>query len=528
MIISTNNKHVTGGDDNDEFTIEARNVTLTTGDGDNYVDDNGTNSLIQTGEGDDTVRINDDSKNATVEVGDGDALIEVWSPNTTTIIFGDGDTSIDVCANTNLILDIGVNEDYELNFYNGATANVTLTDGEGSYTVRGTADANVFDYSDGDLVIISYGGEDLIRVRQKIGAAYVDGDDVCISVDGGGSITVKNGRSHALNVNGRKIVVGQYAKTPQEVIKDFMTALTQTKFRGMKAVDDAVKKSSPFKSVRDVIRHMVKDCKRIDDADIFLRDCCNIFVDSADTGAITGWDAGNSFVKDAESIVAERGAIKIFRGDSFTVNGLKVILPTKKLSAVEQNIVNGLFTWWIKDALNLIEQSYGKSLRFDNPNASTNEINVIFHRKGDALSSFAHLAEDDGRETEFDLKINLKTYGNINALDANGSVKGGDETFLDRTLAHELTHASMAANIRFYSELPAWLVEGAAELTHGISDENRDDLETLANDWDALEEILLNDSPDADDLEFDDIDQPAYAGGFMFLHYFAKQVAAMS
>ena len=83
----------------------------------------------------------------------------------------------------------------------------------------------------------------------------------------------------------------------------------------------------------------------------------------------------------------------------------------------------------------------------------------------------------------------------------------------------------MAANIRFYSKLPAWLVEGAAELTHGISDENRDDLETLANDWVALEEILLNDSPDADDLEFDDIDQPAYAGGFVFLHYFAKKIA---
>ena len=113
-VISTNNKRVTGGDD--EFKIAARNVTLTAGNGDNYVADNGTNSLIQTGDGSDTVRINDDSKNATVEVGDGDALIEVWSPNTTTIIFGDGDTSIDVCANTNLILDIGGNEDYELNF----------------------------------------------------------------------------------------------------------------------------------------------------------------------------------------------------------------------------------------------------------------------------------------------------------------------------------------------------------------------------------------------------------------------------
>ena len=86
------------------------------------------------------------------------------------------------------------------------------------------------------------------------------------------------------------------------------------------------------------------------------------------------------------------------------------------------------------------------------------------------------------------------------------------------------SHDVMAANIDFFSDLPAWLKEGTAELTHGISDERRADLEILAANPDKLH-AALNPTPDAGQVRVHGVLAPVYAAGFIFLHYFAKKVA---
>lgn len=537
MIFATESrKHVSG---NGDFQIGAPNVsppqyvTLTGGAGSNRINNcNGRNSLINAGNGNNIIIDSNAAVGTTIICSAGNDTIEIWS-DAATIKFGTGFEVVKICADTKLLLNIGAGKNYRLEYFNGANADVTLTDGKGNYSVRGTAEKNIFDYTtaDSNLVITAYGGEDLIRVRESLGNAKISGDDVIIPVGQRGSITVKNGRAHTLNINGNATLVGGYASgsTPQHVIKKFMAALDRTKLRGISAVDEAIRKSSKFSDAEEVIACMINDCRRINDADKFLRDCCDIILDSADTGAITGWDAGTSTVKTNENIVDERGAVKIFRGSSFTINGLKVNVPAN-LRGVQQNIINGLYTWWVKNALELIEESYGFAYRFDAPNASVRELDVEFVDDDNSALAQVHSRYNvsDGRATSLTLQINMKYYNELNSHDVNGSTaynRGNIRaSFLDRTLAHEFTHAVMAANIDFFSDLPAWLKEGTAELTHGISDERRADLEILAANPDKLH-AALNPTPDAGQVRVHGVLAPVYAAGFIFLHYFAKKVA---
>ena len=50
---------------------------------------------------------------------------------------------------------------------------------------------------------------------------------------------------------------------------------------------------------------MIADCRACGNADIFLRDYCGIILDNADTGAITGWDAGGLSIKTADNVIGE-------------------------------------------------------------------------------------------------------------------------------------------------------------------------------------------------------------------------------
>lgn len=131
---------------------------------------------------------------------------------------------------------------------------------------------------------------------------------------------------------------------------------------------------------------MINNCKGINDAEKFLRDQCNIIFDNADTGAITGWNAGTSTVKANESIVDERG--------------------------VQQDIINGLYTWWIKEALDLIETSYGVAYRFNAPNASVREMNAEF--VNDDISAIAYVSHRynvaNGQASALILRVNMKYY----------------------------------------------------------------------------------------------------------------------
>lgn len=512
------------------------NITLVAA-GDNVINNcNAVNVKIKTGTGNNTVIAGEGSRKNFIETGAGNDTVKIWTGDETTIKFGAGSNQVNICADTKILLDTGSSDNYSVEYFNGAGADITLTDGKGNYTVRGTSGENIFDYTipGSNMVIEAYGGEDLIRVRAPFGTAKVSGDDVYIPIATGGSIVVKNARAHKLNINGKSIIVGSYASgyTPLQVIHRFMAALNRTKLRGIAAVDEAVRKSSKFGDVDEVIACMINDCKRLRDADKFLRDCCGIVYDNADTGSITGWSAGGNIVKTKDSIVDEVGRVKIFRGREFTVDGLNVIVPNN-LRGVQQDIVNGLYTWWIKNTLDLIVESYGLVYSFQNPRATVRKINVEFYNEDDHwLASVNHAySTATGKASALTLRINMKYYAEMNAADPNGSsaYSRNDEraTYLDRTMAHEFTHAVMAANIPYFHELPAWLKEGTAEMTHGIADERKSDLKILAGDPNKLYNALKNPTADASQVVISGVYSPVYAGGFILLHYFAKKVAHM-
>ncbi|MBR0060506.1 MAG: hypothetical protein IJP68_03400, partial [Selenomonadaceae bacterium] len=299
-----------------------------------------------------------------------------------------------------------------------------------------------------------------------------------------------------------------------------MKSLDTTSKSGKAALDAAVKACSSFGNLKSVVTQLISDCKSATSTETFLKEKCGIILDNADTGAITGKDAGGSKTKTAESIVPESGKASYPSGTSFTKRGLKVIVPKKNtLTTAQQIVIQGLYSWWIDSALNLIEQSYGYS--FTDNDATVKKITLKFVDKPDSdILAYVepNLSSTDGSTYKADaltLTINMSRFNNITADEINGS----EETapfYLDRVIAHELTHALMAAKIDNFQDMPTFITEGIAELTHGIDDTRASDIEKLAANPSQLKTIL-NANSEPSNLD--------YAAGYIFLRYLAKQVS---
>ncbi len=224
---------------------------------------------------------------------------------------------------------------------------------------------------------------------------------------------------------------------------------------------------------------------------------------------------------------------------TFTRNGLTIHLlgvsnttsgDTSKITAKtfdeltddQKTIFAGLFKWWVGESLNLSEESFGIS--FNSPTAMIKDMGVFFY---DGKGSNTILAAapywprySDGAITQLMLKINVNYYADISSDDLNG--KSSKTTgYLDRTLAHELTHSNMETNINYFVRLPQFIVEGMAELVHGIDDERGNRIFSVAATDSRLNTVLNLTNTGTAQADF-------YAGGFMFMRYFAKTAAAQT
>ena len=322
------------------------------------------------------------------------------------------------------------------------------------------------------------------------------------------------------------------AQTQQEVIKKFMASLDKTNLSGTAALNAAVKACSNFNTAQEAIDQMVSDCQNTNNATTFLQDYCGIDLTNDDTGAITGSDAGGTTVKTAESVVPEVGSLSNYYNSWMTRNSLSMQLVKyssdmssydeitfDNLNYFEKYIWRGLKTWWVSGALDLIAQSYGDNFSFTaNSSATTRKMYVGFtYNNSSALATTWTWFDNSGEATQLGLTINMNYYLNIDMNDPNGST--GDAGFyLDRTLAHEFTHAVMAANINNFYKLPLFITEGMAELTHGADDKRTSDITSLAGNATSLKNAL--------NLEKNDYNSTLpYAAGYMFLRYLAHQTA---
>ncbi|MBE6085553.1 MAG: hypothetical protein E7203_08915 [Selenomonas ruminantium] len=154
----------------------------------------------------------------------------------------------------------------------------------------------------------------------------------------------------------------------------------------------------------------------------------------------------------------------------------------------------------------MIKEAYG--LSFGEDGASVTNMDVQFKNEGGTtLAYISSTADGNGVTKSLTLTVNMDFYANLNQTDVNGSTTTAGAGYLDRTIAHEMTHAVMRANITNMSALPKYIREGTAEFMHGIDDERKSTLAGL-NFTDSIFSDESSDTP--------------YAVGYAFLHYINK------
>ena len=180
------------------------------------------------------------------------------------------------------------------------------------------------------------------------------------------------------------------------------------------------------------------------------------------------------------------------------------------MDASEKWIVGALYTWWIKASLALINSSFG--MNFNEAGTTVKTLNVHFYNSADGKMAFSNYSTGQ-KSSELHLSINMHYYEDIDTTNPNGVGSSAALNTLDRTIAHELVHAVMSANVDYYNSLPVSFKEGSAELVHGIDDKRYNQIVALSNDASALKSAMS------------DTGINSYAAGYIALRYLAKQAS---
>ncbi|SHF25371.1 flagellin N-terminal helical domain-containing protein [Schwartzia succinivorans] len=302
------------------------------------------------------------------------------------------------------------------------------------------------------------------------------------------------------------------------VVVDFMSYLDNANLSAQEALDGAINYASGglFSGESDLISSFLADMSSGD-----LLDITGINLSNADTGAITGLDAGGEKEKNAVSVVPEDGSPYTGGVPSGTtvINGLSVVWPDTGSDSAKQAIAKALNNQWLSLCTDLIQESY--ELNFTDPGTTVRSMTVNLSPTSIGANTLAQVVstyDSTGKTIGLELQVNMDYYGNLDLSDENGAVAGDpNQLYLDRCIAHEMVHALMAANITHFADLPKYIKEGAAELVHGIDDYRKVTIEAMVADQARLKNALEN----SGSVSGDD----AYAAGYMILRYMAHQAA---
>ena len=356
------------------------------------------------------------------------------------------------------------------------------------------------------------------RGKVYVHADTLNGDAVKIYSDADATGTV-TGDVYAAFDDCESIFV-QATLSPQLILYEFMYGLYRQDLDG--AINWCT--GGLFTSKDEVVNSFFSDLDSSESNVDFLLRCCGIVFGNADTGAITGSDAGGGYPKTAESIVPET----IFTskwvvpesGSSKTIDGLTVHFPATGVngafSDAEKHILAGLNSVWIEQALRLIKKSIRWS--FSGYLVNLRDISVQFvNNQNNALAYVSITTDNTSYVTALTLNVNMHTYRAISMVSEDGALNKSNELYLDRTLAHELTHAIMAVFIIGYVNLPLFIKEGSAELIHGIDDTRESDIRYLTSpaQRSTLQSIF--------DTGGESGDIYVYSAGYLFFRYMIKQ-----
>lgn len=537
----SSNTVVNGTNSADSLFSDGVNVTIYAGGGNDTIENRCYDVTIDAGAGDDYIRSDvygyygsQNYQSATIYAGDGNDTIYV-NDHRTFIDGGAGKDSISI---------------------NGGWEGHTLKGGKGDDTIYGGR-SNTFLYSDGDGNDVWYnvGDGDKISIESNKNYSRTNsGNDVILTV-GTGKITLKSAVGKNFNI----VTIAKQSstkKTQQDVIKDFMHSLDEANIpsadKMQVALDEAVVVASggKFTSYKNLIESFVSDCKN-NSVDKFLKDFCSIDLNNDDTGAITGWDSGGIVTKTAESIVEEVGTLKPYKSSfrlTHSPSGLTLVWnekDNKNVTDAHRKIVQALYSWWFSGALDLVMESYGldfkksgtvKEIKMDFDDIDNSPYLQKLIKEGnadpDTWAAITHSYPEepnDGKIQTLSLWINAKFFKSVNPNNnKDGKVSA---EYLDSTLAHEFTHAVMAANIDYHFKgLPTFIREGMAELTIGV-DKHRDIkgvvnfVHNNNNSYNKIVTSFLNNTL-ANDIN--SVASVNYAAGYTLLRYLAKQGSTMS
>lgn len=313
----------------------------------------------------------------------------------------------------------------------------------------------------------------------------------------------------------------QKVVAPQSILYMFLNSL---RYRGGSALDSAIENCTygVFPSKDELVNSFLNDLDNSESNLDFLSRCCGVDLSNDDTGAVIGSDAGGGYPKTAKSIVPEPVPVEDWivpeKGSSKTIAGLTVYFPTSgykgTLTDAENHILAGLNSVWIEQALLLIQRSCNIDFRTNQTNI-VHDISVKFVDENNDALAYVSITTKDGSTTSLELRVNMRRYSGINMTSEDGAA--GNNTYLDRVLAHEMTHAVMAARIKNYTELPRFLREGIAEFIHGIDDERKSDIQYLTQtaQRNTLQSIFST-GGDSGDINI-------YSAGYLFFRYMIKQ-----
>ncbi len=209
--------------------------------------------------------------------------------------------------------------------------------------------------------------------------------------------------------------------------------------------------------------------------------------------AVQAGNTASLSASDKESLQAEVNQIisEIDRiGKNTTFNGISVLNHGTggTISGGEkQDIIENLKSKWLANSEARIEEYFG---------LTAEDVDLTFEFIDDPDSNYlawvSPLAVDaNGSATSSKMTINLALYG-----------VAGEETY-DRTIAHEMTHAIMEANMSFVGDkVPSWFVEGTAEFMAGGDERLNNDIVTLVNGGSSI--------PDAVDAVVNTVDPTVY------------------
>ena len=184
-----------------------------------------------------------------------------------------------------------------------------------------------------------------------------------------------------------------------------------------------------------------------------------------------------------------------------------------------QTVMKGVENFWADQSLKLIYDTYG--LDFNGK-----VLTIEFGINQQSLAETGPIASDTAGlncypASNIVMLVDSVVNTPLDPADPNGNtyVAGGSASgYLDRTIAHELVHATMQASGTLKKGMPEFFTEGVAELIHGVDDysglRTTSMLELAADPERLAAAVVFKDGTLTND---------AYPAGCMFMRYLLHQ-----